>query len=90
MNDLISRQAALKEVREAYENDEMFDGYEYRLEELPDAMAHGEWLEREVYEKGQLEDIEEWQNAPCAEGITLHHTCIIFPTIIFALIVEQT
>jgi hypothetical protein len=26
MGDLIDRQAALKEVREAYENDEMFDG----------------------------------------------------------------
>lgn len=35
MGDLIDRQAALKEVREAYENDEMFDGYEYRLNELP-------------------------------------------------------
>lgn len=35
MGDLIDRQAALKEVREAYENDELFDGYEYRLNELP-------------------------------------------------------
>ena len=74
MNDLISRRAALKEVREAYENDEMFDGYEYRLEELPDAMAHGEWLEREVYEKGQLEDIEEWQSAKCSVCGRYHTT----------------
>lgn len=33
--DLISRQAAIEEVRQAYENDEMLDGYEYRLLELP-------------------------------------------------------
>ena len=37
MSDLISRQAAIAEVKEAYENDEMFDGYEYRLQELPSA-----------------------------------------------------
>ena len=37
MNDLISRQAAIDAVKEAYENDEMFDGYEYRLQELPSA-----------------------------------------------------
>ena len=35
MRDLISRQAAIDAVKEAYENDEMFDGYEYRLQELP-------------------------------------------------------
>ena len=37
MNDTISRQAAIDAVKEAYENDEMFDGYEYRLQELPSA-----------------------------------------------------
>ena len=37
MSDLISRQAAIDAVKEAYENDEMFDGYEYRLQELPSA-----------------------------------------------------
>ena len=37
MSDLISRQAAIEAVKEAYENDEMFDGYEYRLQELPSA-----------------------------------------------------
>ena len=36
-DDLISRQAAIDAVKEAYENDEMFDGYEYRLQELPSA-----------------------------------------------------
>ena len=36
-NDLISRQDAIDAVRKAYENDEMFDGYEYRLWELPSA-----------------------------------------------------
>ena len=35
MSDLIDRQAAIDAVKEAYENDEMFDGYEYRLQELP-------------------------------------------------------
>ena len=39
MDDLISRQAAIAEVKEAYKNDEMFDGYEYRLQELPSAWA---------------------------------------------------
>jgi hypothetical protein len=36
-NDLISRQDAIDAVRQAYESDEMFDGYEYRLQELPSA-----------------------------------------------------
>ena len=35
IDDTISRQAAIDAVKEAYENDEMFDGYEYRLQELP-------------------------------------------------------
>ena len=37
MSDLIDRQEAIDAVKEAYENDEMFDGYEYRLQELPSA-----------------------------------------------------
>lgn len=37
MIDPIDRQAAIDEVRKAYENDEMLDGYEYRLGELPSA-----------------------------------------------------
>lgn len=35
--DCISRQDAIDAVRKAYENDEMLDGYEYRLGELPSA-----------------------------------------------------
>lgn len=35
MSDLISLEAALDAVREAYENEETLDGYEYRLNELP-------------------------------------------------------
>ena len=38
-NDCISRQAAIDAAKEAYENDEMFDGYEYRLRELPSAQT---------------------------------------------------
>lgn len=44
MDDPISRQAAIAEVKEAYENDEMFDGYEYRLQELPSAQPQYEEL----------------------------------------------
>lgn len=35
MSELISLKEAIATVKEAYENDEMFDGYEYRLTELP-------------------------------------------------------
>lgn len=35
MSELISLKEAIATVKEAYENDEMFDGYEYRLNELP-------------------------------------------------------
>ena len=35
MSELISLKDAIATVKEAYENDEMFDGYEYRLNELP-------------------------------------------------------
>ena len=35
MSDLISLEEAIEEVREAYEYEEMLDGYEYRLNELP-------------------------------------------------------
>ena len=35
MGELISRQQAIDAIKEAYENDEMFDGYEHRIQELP-------------------------------------------------------
>lgn len=35
MSEFISLKEAIATVKEAYENDEMFDGYEYRLNELP-------------------------------------------------------
>lgn len=35
MDELISRQQAMDAIKEAYENDEMFDGYEHRIQELP-------------------------------------------------------
>lgn len=35
MEELISRQQAMDAIKEAYENYEMFDGYEYRIQELP-------------------------------------------------------
>lgn len=35
MSDFISLKEAIATVKEAYENDELFDGYEYRLNELP-------------------------------------------------------
>lgn len=35
MGELISRQQAMDAIKEAYENDEMFDGYEHRIQELP-------------------------------------------------------
>ena len=45
MDDLISRQAAIDAVRQAYENDEMFDGYEWRLNELPPIQPkRGRWI----------------------------------------------
>ena len=51
-SDTISRQAAIDAVKEAYENDEMFDGYEYRLQELPSAQPEiihcGECTKMEV------------------------------------------
>lgn len=34
MDGLISRQAAIDEVKQAYENEEMLDGYVYRMVEL--------------------------------------------------------
>lgn len=37
MSDLIDRKAAIDAVAEAYDNDELFEGYEYRLEALPSA-----------------------------------------------------
>ena len=44
MDDLISRQATIAEVKEAYENDETLDGYEYRLQELPSAQPESQWI----------------------------------------------
>ena len=51
MSDLIDRQAAIDAVAEAYDNDELFEGYEYRLEALPSAepererMSNKEWVD---------------------------------------------
>lgn len=35
MSDLISRQAAIDAVMECYDNDELFEVYEWKLNELP-------------------------------------------------------
>lgn len=45
MDDLISLKAAIEAVREAYENEETLDGYEYRLNELPceEPRMKGKW-----------------------------------------------
>lgn len=42
--DCISRQDAIDAVRKAYENDEMLDGYEYRLGELPSTQVEQRWI----------------------------------------------
>ena len=58
MDDIISRQAAIDAVKEAYENDEMFDGYEYRLQELPSAQPErikARWI---LAENQRPEDME--------------------------------
>ena len=66
IDDLISRRAAIAEVKEAYENDEMLDGYEYRLQELPSAQA--EPCEDTVSRQRLLSDLKElvvaWEKYP--------------------------
>ena len=55
MDDLISRQAAIDAVRKAYENDWMFDEYEYYLNELPSVQTErkkGKWIKRENHALG--------------------------------------
>ena len=42
--DCISRQDAIDAVRKSYENNEMLDGYEYRLRDLPSAQAEQRWI----------------------------------------------
>ena len=37
-------------------------------------VAKGEWLEKEVHEKGVCEDIEEWQSAKCSVCGRYHTT----------------
>lgn len=59
MSNLISRQAAIAEVKEAYENDETFDGYEYRLQELSSARSEplrinlNEWIKVKLTDLGK-------------------------------------
>ena len=44
MDDWIKRSDAIEAVRQSYENDEMFDGYEWRLNELPSIQPKmGRW-----------------------------------------------
>ena len=44
MNDLISRQAAIDAVMECYDNDELFEVYEWKLNELPTIQPkRGRW-----------------------------------------------
>ena len=71
MSDLIDRQAAIDAVKEAYENDEMFDGYEYRLQELPPAQPDivrckdckhwipYDWMFSEVWQSKNIADYPE-------------------------------
>lgn len=41
-------------------------------------VVKGKWLEREVHEKGQLEDIEEWQSAKCSVCGRYHTTPYLY------------
>lgn len=57
------------------------DGFIGTIEALVNAMPSvqpgrktGEWLEREVHEKGVCEDIEEWQSAKCSVCGRYHTT----------------
>ena len=45
MKDLISRQAAIDAVMECYDNDELFEVYEWKLNELPAIQQKkGRWI----------------------------------------------
>ena len=55
MGELISRQQAMDAIKEAYENDEMFDGYEYRIQELPS-------IEPEII---RCKDCKYWNKGSC-------------------------
>ena len=55
MEELISRQQAMDAIKEAYENDEMFDGYEYRIQELPS-------IEPEII---RCKDCKYWNKGSC-------------------------
>ena len=52
MEQLISRQAAIDAVMECYDNDELFEVYEDRLNSLPSAQLDTYWKEQcQSYEK---------------------------------------
>lgn len=45
MGDLICRQAAIDVVMKCYFNDDLFEAYEYELNELPSAqLKRGRWI----------------------------------------------
>ena len=44
MNDLISRRQAIDAVMECYDNDELFEAYEWKLNELPSIQPEPHWI----------------------------------------------
>ena len=49
-NDLISRQAAIDAVMECYDNDELFEVYEWKLNELPPIQQKkGRWIKLDMH-----------------------------------------
>ena len=50
MDDLISRQAAIDTVMECYDNDELFEVYEWKLNELPPIQPkRGRWIKLDMH-----------------------------------------
>ena len=50
MSDLISRQAAIDTVMECYDNDELFEVYEWKLNELPPIQQKkGRWIKLDMH-----------------------------------------
>ena len=47
--ELISRQAAIDAVMECYDNDELFEVYEWKLNELPPIQQKGRWIKLDMH-----------------------------------------
>ena len=65
MSDLIDRQAAIDCVMECYDNDELFEVYEDRLNDLPPAQPEPIKINIEDFNKEDWERLKkEWGNTP--------------------------